>query len=392
MDNKELVLKINISNENNHQEIICNQEKDIKEIKKECQNKLGFDNIDINNINLWFIDEDKEKNLISEFDDLINFSKENNPNYLSIDLIVEICNKYDGEIIANNKKEEKKINNDKYQILENYKNVFKHKDKIILQLKNEIEILKIKYKKYKNSVNSYKNLINYLVKISNTNSIKELKKKLKEQNKENNIHIKVQNNDKEQIKNDNLKNEKRIFLYKENFDFMKNKCNHCSNQDPSKIYRCVNCKDYYLCSNCHKENARKDKNNKYHEHNYFFEIKFPEKLLELMNLAKNKDEKFYSIIDKFNDFLNKIFFDGNGNFSSEKYDVNKKILKTLYKEMKSINESPLNYIEDYKINCLNFELEKLKNQDEEAEQIEYLIAEKISYLKINLDEIEKNII
>ena len=82
MDDKELFLKINISYENNHEEIICDKEKDIKEIKKECQNKLGLNNIDINNINLWFIDEDKEKNIIYEFDDLINFAKEyNNPNY-----------------------------------------------------------------------------------------------------------------------------------------------------------------------------------------------------------------------------------------------------------------------------------------------------------------------
>ena len=397
MEGKELFLKINIFYENHHKEIICNEEKKIEEIKKECKNILGLNYIDINNINLWFIDEDKEKNMIYEFDDLINFSKEYMPNYLSIELIVEICNKYEKENwIDNDKKEENNINADKYEVLNNYKNVIKAKDKIILELKNEIEILKFKCKKNKSSANSYKNLINYLVKISKLNSIKELIKKLKEQNKENkdnkdnNIQIKDQNKDIEQIKNDKLKNEKRIFLYKENFDFINNKCNNCSKQNTSHIYRCAFCKDYYLCSKCLKDNEKKDKKNQ--EHIYFFEIIFPEKLLKLIELAKNKDKKYYSIIEKFNDFLNKIFFDDKGNFSLEKYNVNNTILKPLVKEMKSINESPLSYIEDYKITCLNFEIEKLKNKNKLTDEITYLIPEKISYLKLNIEEIEKALI
>ena len=394
MDGKELFLKIKISYENNHEEIICNKEKEIEEIKKECKNKLGVNDIDINDINLWFIDEDKEKNMIYEFDDLINFSKEYIPNYLSIDLIVEICKKYNEEnYIHNDKKEENNINADKYEVLDNYKNVIKAKDKIILDLKNEIEILKFKCKKNKSSANSYKNLINYLVKISNVNSIKELKKKLKKQNKENeenNIQIKEQNKDIEHFKDNKLKNEKRIFLYKENFDFINKICNKCSNQNNSNIYRCAFCKDYYLCSKCLKENEKKEK--QYHEHIYFFEVIFPEKLIELIELAKNKDEKYNSIIGKFNDFLNKIFFDDNGNFSLEKYNANNTKLKSLVKEMKSIKESPLSYIDDYKITCLNLEMEKLKNQNKLTDQLVYLIPEKISYLKFNIEEIEKTLI
>ena len=394
MEGKELFLKINISYENDHKEIICNEEKKIEEIKKECKNIFGLNNIDINNINLWFIDEDKEKNMIYEFDDLINFSKEYMPNYLSIELIVEICNKYEKENwIDNDKKEENKTNADKYEVLNNYKNVIKEKDKIILELKNEIEILKFKCKKNKSSANSYKSLINYLVKISKLNSIKELIKKLKEQNKENkdnNIQIKEQNKDIEHNKNDKLKNEKRVFLYKENFDFINNKCNKCSNQQASHIYRCTFCKDYYLCSKCLKENEKKDK--RFHEHIYFFEIIFPEKLIKLIELAKNKDEKYYSVIDKFNDFLKQIFFDDNGNFSLEKYNANNTKLKPLVKEMKSINESPLSYIDDYKITCLNFEMEKLKNKNKLTDEMIYLIPEKICYLKLNIEEIEKTLI
>ena len=390
MDDNELFLKISISYENNHEEIICNEEKDIKEIKKECQNKLGINNIDINNINLWFFDDDKEKNYIYDFDDLINNAKEyNNPNYLSIELNVEIYNKHDEEnYIDNEQKEENNFNDNKYEVLDNYKNIIKDKDKIILELKKEIEILKFKYQKNKISANSYKNLINYLVKISNVNSIKELKKKLKKQNKENeenNIQIKEQNKDI-----DKLKNEKRVLLYKENFDFINNKCNKCSKQNNSNIFRCAFCKDYFLCSKCLKENEKKDK--QYHEHLYFNEIIFPEKLMKLIELANKKDKKYYSIIDKFNNFLNKIFFDDKGNFSSEEYKANDTILKPLVKEMKSINESPLAYMEDYKITCLNLEMEKLKNQNKLSDKMLYLIPEKISYLKINLEELEKTII
>ena len=60
--------------------------------------------------------------------------------------------------------------------------------------------------------------------------------------------------------------------------------------------------------------------------------------------------------------------------------------------MKSIKESPLSYIDDYKITCLNLEMEKLKNQNKLTDQLVYLIPEKISYLKFNIEEIEKTLI
>ena len=60
--------------------------------------------------------------------------------------------------------------------------------------------------------------------------------------------------------------------------------------------------------------------------------------------------------------------------------------------MKSINESPLSYIDDYKITCLNFEMEKLKNKNKLTDEMIYLIPEKICYLKLNIEEIEKTLI
>jgi hypothetical protein len=60
--------------------------------------------------------------------------------------------------------------------------------------------------------------------------------------------------------------------------------------------------------------------------------------------------------------------------------------------MKSIKESPVAYFEDYKIKCLNFEMEKLKNQNKITDEMIYLITEKMCYIKLNLEELEKTII
>ena len=54
-------------NEKDKCEIALNQVESIDKIKEDCKEKLGFKNININKINLCFIDDDKDINIISYF-------------------------------------------------------------------------------------------------------------------------------------------------------------------------------------------------------------------------------------------------------------------------------------------------------------------------------------
>ena len=86
-----MFLIVTIVNKNRKFRIQLNEMENIEKIKEICKPKLGFENIDINKINLCFIDDDKEKNIINEFNDLIEYSNINSENgNLSIELIAEI--------------------------------------------------------------------------------------------------------------------------------------------------------------------------------------------------------------------------------------------------------------------------------------------------------------
>ena len=153
MDNSEQFLMITISNENKNREftIKLNEMKNIKEIKEECKQKLEFDNIDINKINLCFIDGDEDKSIINEFNDLIEYSNiKSGNNNLSIELIAEI-----NEEKYNIKDSQNKENNPIYINKNNEKlnkNIDDDKDRIINKLKAEIEKLVMKCKKYKDQL------------------------------------------------------------------------------------------------------------------------------------------------------------------------------------------------------------------------------------------------
>ena len=67
MNNSEQFLYITILNKNSKCVIHLNEEESIEKIKEICKQKLEFGNIDINKINLCFIDGDKEKNIIPLF-------------------------------------------------------------------------------------------------------------------------------------------------------------------------------------------------------------------------------------------------------------------------------------------------------------------------------------
>ena len=387
MDNSEQFLMITISNENKNREctIKLNEMKNIKEIKEECKQKLEFENIDINKINLCFIDGDEDKSIINEFNDLIEYSNiKSGNNNLSIELIAEI-----NEEKYNIKDSQNKENNPIYINKNNQKLnkiIDDDKDRIINKLKAEIEKLVMKCKKYKDQL---KELIDkYEKKIHNLECGDSKKENRELIHENNNIYINDYSQ-KENINNLNLnsndikKYEKKI-LTRQDVQFIKNKCNKCGKQNDNNIFQCVKCENYYLCPACHKENNKT--NNKIHKHKFYFEIKFPDKLMEKIKNKEKNDKEYYEVINKFNDFLNDIFFDKNGNLSKQQYIANKKNIETfknLCNEMNKINEDPFKYFEEYKKETINPKIENMEKEGKHKEMI-FLINEKLNLISNNL--------
>ena len=174
MNNSEqlLIITISINNKNDNCEIPLTEVESIEKIKEICKQKLGFESIDINKINLCFIDDDKEKIIINEFDDLIKYSNTNSENNLSIKLIAEIIK--ENESIIDNINKENNLNDITNNSENRNKIINDYKDRIINKLNAEIENLKMKCKEYKDII---KNLIDKYEKIisgsSKVNSKKE---------------------------------------------------------------------------------------------------------------------------------------------------------------------------------------------------------------------------
>jgi len=358
MDNSEQLLMITISNKNKNDEckIQLSEVKSIEKIKEDYKQKLGFENIDINKINLYFIDDNEDKNIINEFNDLIEFASSQNNN-LSIKLFAEI-NEEKNNIMDKQNKENNhgNINNNKEnrnKIIDDY-----NKDTLIIKLNAEIEKWKMKCKKYKDKI---KNIIDdYEKKIRELCNVDSKKGNRKLFHEINNINNKSQNEN-------NIKTEANI-LHRKNIQFISNKCDKCYKQNEENIFQCAYCENYYLCNDCHKENI---KNKKYHKHKYFFDIKFPDEMMTKI---------------KFNDFLNGIFFDQNGNLSKEKYIPDTKMFKKLCKKMKKINkEEPLKYFEEFKAKVINPKLDKIKKEENQEEPNEIItsINEKLNLFSNN---------
>ena len=358
MNNKEQLLLITILNKNEDEnehgkyEIQLNEVENIEKIKEDSKQKLGFENIDINKINFFFIDKEKDKILINEFNDLIEYSNLNNENNnLSIKLIAEISedkNCMDNQNIENNIKNSQKGN----------KNIDDYKERMITELNFVIDKLKIKCEKYRDKIkkltDNYEKIILGLKNVDSKNYNTDIKKKEKKN------------------------------LTRQDIQFIKNKCNNCGKQNDNNIFQCVKCGNYYLCPACHKENIKPNKN--LHEHIYFFEIKFPDKLMEKIRLKEKNDKEYYEAIDKFNDFLNGIFFDKNGNLTKQQFIANRKnirIFKNLCNGMNNIKEDPFKYFEEYKKETINPKIESLVNEGKQ-EDIILLINEKLNLISNNL--------
>ena len=367
MDNSEQLLMITISNKNKNDEckIQLSEVKSIEKIKEDYKQKLGFENIDINKINFYFIDDNEDKNIINEFNDLIEFASSQNNN-LSIKLFAEI-NEEKNNIM--DKQDKEKDNNNNFENINNNnenrnKTIDDYKDRLINKLNAEIEKLKIKCNKYKNKI---KNIIDdYEKKISELSKVNSKKENEELFYENNNINNKSQNEN-------NIKTEENI-LYRQNIQFISNKCNNCSKQNEKNIFQCISCETYYLCQACHKENF---KNNKYHKHKYFFDIVFPVELMTKIKAKEKHDKEYYDATNNFNDFLNGIFFDKSGKFSKEKYIPNKSNIKkfnNLCNEMKKFKEDPLKYFEEYKTKNINPKLEEIKNEENQEKPNEIIIS------------------
>jgi len=384
MNNSEQFLIITL-NKNNECKIQLNEVENIEKIKEDCKQKLGFGNIDINKINLFFIDDNEDKNIINEFNDLIKYSNINSEDNLSIELVVEISE--EKESIINNQNKENNtisINNNKKNI---NKIIFDDKDRKINELNAIIEKLIMKLQKYKDKL---KELIDkYEKKISDLKNL-DPKKENRELIHEN-FTIKTPNENINNInlKSNNINTKERKSLYIEDILYINIKCNKCKKKNNKNIFQCVYCENYFLCQDCHNKNNKEAKKFHDHEYLYFFEIIFPIELMTLIKRKKEKKKVYYEVIDKFNDFLTSIFFDEDKNFSNKKYNIDIQHienLKSLCNDMIKFNEDPFKYFEDYKQMYINPKIENIEKDEKEEKQKEILISigEKLQLIWLNL--------
>ena len=66
---------------------------DLEEIKKKIKEKINYEENDINNINLFYIDEDCDKILMIDSEELMEYSKEIDSSKYVINLTLEINKK-----------------------------------------------------------------------------------------------------------------------------------------------------------------------------------------------------------------------------------------------------------------------------------------------------------
>jgi len=386
MNNSEQFLIITLNkNKKDECEIPLNEVESIEKIKEDCKQKLGFGNIDINKINLFFIDDNEDRNIINEFNDLIEYSNINSEDNLSIELVVEI-NEEKERIINNQNKENNtiSINNNKKNI---NKIIIDDKDRKINELNAIIEKLIMKLQKYKDKL---KELIDkYEKKISDLKKL-DPKKENRELIHEN-ITIKTPNENINNInlKSNNINTKERKSLYIEDILYINIKCNKCKKKNNKNIFQCVYCENYFLCQDCHNKNNKEAKKFHDHEYLYFFEIIFPIELMTLIKRKKEKKKVYYEVIDKFNDFLTSIFFDEDKNFSNKKYNIDIQHienLKSLCNDMIKFNEDPFKYFEDYKQMYINPKIENIEKDEKEEKQKEILISigEKLQLIWLNL--------
>ena len=424
MDDLEPELKIVISNDKSYFEIHT-KKISLEELKKKCQIEFKYDEKDIEKMDLWYIDDDKDKNLINNGNELFLFAKEIDFSKFSINLTLQLSNK---KINIKEEKIEEQKNKEKNNFIDEVnEGNNEEKDIEIKKLQKEIDFLKeeINYHKQrnKNIILKYEEVLNeFRVKkeskkineirdknneINNINSQgiedyqtnhndindyykKEIFEKEKIQNKNNNETAKdfvfinqIKNDSQNQLSNNNnlndinvnnkLKDNEEKYNLK-NLEFINNNCKKCNKKSMKSIFKCVICDNYYLCEVCHKNNIK----GKFHEHNEFFHILYPNGLQTQIARKENINIKFNNAVNSFYILLREIFFDQNSNITAK--EISKKEIKSLNKickEMDSLNASALEYFSEYQKIYINKEL---KND----EKLRANIFQKVSIIVNNI--------
>ncbi len=378
-----------INKNNFYKEYSLKKDNDLYMLRIEIE--LEYINLSIKKLNKAFDYLYRNKVKITKLiDELKLDEKYKINNYLILNIFDTIYE--NNKIIINNNNnniEQIKNNENNYNEKNNYDITLDEKNKIINELKKENEKLKLKingfnerinhiilyYEKYINSLfnNDKKYQNNYhaknhkdnmeFVKNKNTLQVKEINTKNLNANKNDIIESKNEINQK--LEKNDIINKGNIIILDEP-DYISNDCSNCYNKNNDIIYKCILCNSYFLCEKCYN-NMKKTV---FHDHVFFFEIKYPKELLEKnMNI----------IIGQFNIYLKNLFFDENGNLSTEPNAIiYEKKLQKICNDLKDINISPDIYFSDYRKSYINFLLTRLdqKNQDIIIEKI-VLLSNKI---------------
>jgi hypothetical protein len=198
----------------------------------------------------------------------------------------------------------------------------------------------------------------------------------------------IHNKSMRNIIDDEIQNDKNLIkenpIKFEDIEFINQKCSICKKKTESNLYKDYKNKDkdIYICEICYRNINKKE------HKNHYFEIKFPENVLKLKKERKIRRKVLGNKpINDFNNFLKKIFFDNEGNFSlKEINEINEKDfseLKRIYDDMMLIKENPVKYFAEYQVSYIN---KQKMNLDENGKK---LIEKKLKLVLDNLTKLQK---
>lgn len=308
----------------------------IEDIKNEYKNANNLTEKEVNNLSFWYVDDDEDKCYINKNEDIISSAKEISPSQFLLTLHPENKNIDENkEVNGNNENKNIGENKNMDEINEN-KNV---DEKKIINENNE------------NTIESLKKEISSLKKsqIDKEKQIEHLKKQIEKykmllEQKENNNSVNII----QLMKCQEDKINKRLDILEESIT------TKIENKLKQFINTCNNEAQYF---NFNRSDADLiDQNIINNKHTPKEEI-----------VNQETRDKQYSVKDKFDIFLKKVFFDKEGKIKKDKF--NEKIFtgfSKIVKEMRQNNLDPLKYFTMYKEFFLNKEIAIL-NEEQQKE-------------------------
>ena len=348
----------------------------IKDIKKRIKEEFNLKEDELKNISILYIDNDGDKNIIINDEDLENFileSKDHNDFITEIKL--ELSHNSNNKILNTYIKEEK-----------NEKEKEKTKEEITEELiqknfsLNKLLDMKINYyrDRIKRIISYYEKKIEVINKMLDEKIGKNKEKeKKKDKDKEKNFNINIIKpaktfmnknvildwkdiyDDKDEInleKNDydeivqeeNIKEIEKVF--KENKVNEENiivkelkqkefKCYNCNSYCKEYIYNCLWCKSNFVCKSCHKKDINKDLINMKKDECYL-KIKYPKYINSMVSFNETNND-FIRIISK-------TFFEKDEKYNIKNLGKNMgPIIKGFKTYQKNIKEYFNNYVNNY---------------------------------------------